>query len=379
MDEEGNKMEAGKEHMQTAVRLRAQGTGRLSIQKTKQQKTKQKQTVLREGPLERPSYFNFCIFLSFLLVLTSLSHADSPFFASTPQTCWDTTISLSSDFDLLIKLALAIGVALGALALMAGQALQRPETAFWAKNELVTLGWSVLLIVFVVGGFFFSCQLSQLMAGSGSPQQAAIQYLDQLQNRFGLSLARDLVQSSIGNQMEATAFAYWTTPIDNGGGVAFRANKRAWAQQKDLLNDIYLPLLMLLNIQKLGFELIIPAVAGVLLPAALMLRLFFFSRDIGNFLIALCFSLYFALPLVYVLSMQAVNQIIADACQKSGAACTPDTPLPVSSLGSDAVLGDNLQRVGFLAPQAILIPNLALVVVATMTMALNKALKGFVP
>ncbi|MDE1798736.1 MAG: hypothetical protein KGH63_05020, partial [Candidatus Micrarchaeota archaeon] len=197
--------------------------------------------------------------------------------------------------------------------------------------------------------------------------------LDKLSQNFGLPLASSLVQSSISDQLGSVYYAYWSVPVLNGGGMAYRANKRAWAQQKDLLADLYLPLMISVDVQKLMLSVLSVGVLSVLLPAALFLRIFFFSRDVGNFLIALSFALYFALPIMYVFSFQATGAIVPSL---GGTAANPFANFAVAS---DLVVGDAFQRIGFLAAQAIVIPNLALVVVVTMTMALNKGLKAFIP
>jgi hypothetical protein len=110
-----------------------------------------------------------------------------------------------------------------------------------------------------------------------------------------------------------------------------------------------------------------------LLPAALFMRLFFFSRDVGNLLIALSFALYFALPLTYALGFQAMDGIV------TGLGGTPTNPFANLPVTHDNVTGDALARIGFLSAPAILFPNLAMVITVTMTMALSKALKGFLP
>ena len=319
------------------------------------------------------------IALLLLAVLFPALHAADPL--ATAGACFGNSVSVIPDFSAPLTVALCGLAILMGLVFMLGEAFEKPEMTVWAKTESVTLGWSVLLIGLVLFGFFTSCGLANVMAGGTAsapvnPLVLAGSDLDQLDQNFGLPLASSLVESSISNQLGSVYYAYWSVPVLNGGGMAYRANKRAWAQQEDLLADLYLPLLVSVNVQKLLISVLSLGVLGVLLPAALFLRIFFFSRDVGNFLIALSFALYFALPIMYVLSFQAADAVVASSfLPAGGTAANPFAALP----GADSVVGDAFARIGFLAIPAILFPNLALVVVVTMTMALNKALKGFVP
>ncbi len=291
--------------------------------------------------------------------------------------CFTQPLSFVTDFSSPLTISVFGLVFLIAIAYLLSQVIEKPELSVWAKSEGVTLAWSVILIGLVLSAFFLSCEVSNLLIQSGSaaasPLAVASAHLDTLSNNFGLPLASTLVQSSISNQLGSMYYAYWSVPVLNGGGMAYRANKRAWAQQDDLLADLYLPMMISVRVQKLLLDVLSLGVISILLPAALFLRVFFFSRDTGNLLIALSFAVFFALPLVYVFSFQATDAILP---QLGG---TPANPFAGLASAQDSIVGDAFQRIGFLATAAILFPNLALVVMVTMTMALNKALKGFVP
>ena len=291
--------------------------------------------------------------------------------------CFSQTIEPIAEFDNPLLITALIIAAIVSIVYMAGEMLEKPEAIAWAKNEAITLGWSVLLIIGVFGAFFLSCNITREAAGlplDANPAQVAASYLDSLANSYGLPIATALVQDSIKDQFNSMPFAYWGFPWDpgGGGGVAFLANQRAWSAHREILASAYIPIMMSIKVQRMALDVLMLGVVGMLLPAALLLRMFFFSRDVGNFLIALAFSVYFFVPLTYVLSQQATNNVI-DAIGG-----TAQNPLAKLSVGYDTVVDDVYLRIGFLSTQAILIPNLMLVILVTSVMAINKGLKGLV-
>lgn len=303
-------------------------------------------------------------------------------------TCFgNSPISPLHDYDKPLAVALLAMALLIAVAYMAGSSVQKPEITQWAKSEAVTLVWSIALIFAVFAAFQFMCNLSVALMCASTPAGLACpyansptgpagtagQYLDSLITSYGLPIATSLVSGSINDQFAAMPFAYWGFPWDpgGGGGVAYLANRKAWSAQKEVVASLYVPLMMSIKAQRMAFELLFSGVAGMLLPAALLLRVLFFSRDIGNFLLALSFAIYFFLPLTYIVAQQATGHVIAAL---GGDAANPFSKLDAAS---DPVVGDSYQKLGFLSVQAILIPNIALVVLMSATMALNKAFKGF--
>jgi len=308
--------------------------------------------------------------------------------------CFGDTIRLTADFNGPIYTMIILMSMLITIAYMAGTAFARPEWSVWAKSEGVTLMWSIAMVGIILFAFESSCTISNAMligspldqVGGGSvsntltPHQRASQYMGILLNSYGVSVASELVQSSISDQLGSMSYAYWSIPVFDGGGLAYSANKRAWSAHKELIADIYLPLMTSINAQKLLMDIGMPGVAGIILPAAIMFRMFFLTRDIGNLLLAFSFAAYFALPLTYVFFFDATarvqqNVFGVDLSDPIGAALKPFGEL---NAGYDGIIGDSMQRVGFMATQAIIAPNLALVVMVTMTMALNKAFKGMV-
>ncbi len=319
-----------------------------------------------------------------LLLLPSIHAAD--IIGGTAQ-CTGSTIALATDFNSPIYAIIGLTIALVAIAYMAGSAYAKPEWTVWARSEGITLAWSIVLVGIILAAFGASCSLSNLMLGGQglasvegggaftTPAMRASHYMGNLLNDYGISIASQLVRSSINDQMNSLNYAYWSIPVFDGGGLAYSANQRAWATSKDLLADIYIPLMVSIMVQKLLMDIAIPGVFAVILPAAIMLRMLFLTRDVGNLLLALSFAVYFALPLTYVFFFDATAAVQQNLFTGS----TPEQPFGSSfSLGYDSIIGDSMQRVGFMAPQAILARNLALVVTVSMTMALHKAFRGMV-
>ncbi|MFH0927661.1 MAG: hypothetical protein V1822_03715, partial [Candidatus Micrarchaeota archaeon] len=139
-----------------------------------------------------------------------------------------------------------------------------------------------------------------------------------------------------------------------------------------LLIDLYIPLAMMIELQKLFLNVALPGVVAIILPTALLLRLIFATRDIGNILIALAFSIYFVLPLLYIVSFSATDSVV----QQLGGANTQN-PFEKFDIAKDGIVGDWLIKIGYVAVMAILLPNIAMIGIVTMTMALSKGLKGF--
>jgi len=328
--------------------------------------------------------FGFTLFIFLLLAMGAPSVHSAGLIDGTIA-CSAGTVNLLGTFNSPIYAIIAFTCALVGLVYMIGTAYSKPEWTIWARSEAVTLAWSVVLVGVILGAFSSSCMLSNLMLGGQglastasvspftTPAGMASVEMGRMLNQYGPAVAEEMVQSSIQDQMGSLKYAYWSVPVWDGGGLAYTANMRAWSAHKELLVDLYLPLMTSIMAQKMMIEVLMPGVFGVLLPAAIMLRMLFLTRDVGNLLLALAFALYFALPLTYVFFMQATAQVEANVLKGS-----LEKPFGDLQLGYDDIVGDSMQRIGFLATQAILIPNLAIVIVATMTMALHKAFRGMV-
>ena len=130
----------------------------------------------------------------------------------------------------------------------------------------------------------------------------------------------------------------------------------------------------MLMAQKMIFEILMPGILGVVIPAAIFFRSIFLTRDVGNLMLAFSMAVFFAVPLTYVFFFDASASVQTDIL-----GAIPSRPFGANfNLGYDSIIGDRMQKVGFVATQAILPLNLALVITTALTMALSKAFKGMV-
>jgi hypothetical protein len=264
----------------------------------------------------------------------------------------------------LIFTAFSLTVFMIAIAYMLSKAFQNVAYEVWAKDELAHLGLSCALIFCVFGAFQIGNSIAQSYAtGLGANTfEVAYNYLDKLVVTDGLDIVRGLTYGSLNDQFAATSYLFIGWPIIGGGGVSPHANKKTWSQQKELLIDIFMPAIISLRVQKMLLNMIEIFGVSVLLPIALVLRVFPFTRDIGNFLIALSFGLFIVLPLTYVLNAKASNEIDTGG----------GTVIVDKVIGSDA-----LSSIGKIIPQAVLLPNISIVIVVTFVQALGKAMRVF--
>jgi len=285
-----------------------------------------------------------------------------------------------SNSPMLIYAILAVSFLIAG-AYMFGKAWEDQKMVFWAKTEGINFAMSVALIVIVIGAFISSCEISQAIGGidnpNQSPAQAASLGLKSITDVFGVNFAVDLLKSSVKDQFDSMNYAYWSVPAMDGGGLAYSANLRAFSTQKELLIDIYLPLIMLIELQKLFLDVALPGVVALILPTALFFRMMFVTRDIGNILIALAFAIYFVMPLVYILALDATNGVAEMMCPTGSTDCGPDNPFGRIDVGKSTVVGDAFLKIGFVSAIALLIPNIVMIGIVTMTMSAYKALKGF--
>lgn len=320
-----------------------------------------------------PSWYNAKFALSFAIFLATLAGGAS---GASPQLAWDsqtlcssaTAQILANANEAIVAVAMLIIIII-ALAYMIGEGFEKQELTFWAKTEFQNAVISAILIAAVVGTFGISCEISKSIVGSsagGDAVMSSYTRIEKLNAQYGTVLTKKLVQDAVGDQMKTMSYIYWGVPYLGGRGMAYGANWRAVAQHRELLAEMQMPIMASLKIQALVLKYISLTVVALLLPAAALLRMVFFTRDAGNYLIALSFALFFIYPLTYV--------IILDAYKDPGG-----MPLPKASatgMPEDWLLGNAMLQVGYITPLAIIAPNLALILTISFTMAAGKALKG---
>lgn len=279
--------------------------------------------------------------------------------------CFGSTFRIVGNFNGMIITAVMLVIVIIALAYMLSQMLEKQELALWAKLEAQNLLISGVLVLCVLAAFGIGCSMMTAQAGSSDPFATIDDFLMKMYNEQGLSLTKDLISDSMADQLRSVSYIYWSVPVLGGRGIAYKANWRAVSQHREMVADIHLPILVSLQVQRLAFVMLNQAVFTALLPAAILFRMLFITRDVGNFLIALSFGIFFCMPLVYLLSYEAYQHLP-----------TPEDISGDFKPDSGPMLGNALLRIGYLAPVAILVPNLALVLVVSFTMAASKALRG---
>ena len=307
-------------------------------------------------------------------MLAALSSAQ----AQPPAYCPD-TIQSSTTY---VGLAIMLTVVLISLVYMASQISQSEKLEVWAKDELFQLLISILLVTLVAGLAIGACEFSKTYMGwvtgqtryeNVSPFLNAYKYLDSLINRQGLSLAKNIVKSGINEQLKGTKYIFWGLPLTGGCGIAYEASRKARASQKELMVDLMMPAMVSLELQKNLLMFAETIGMAVLLPFAVVLRIIPFTRDAGNFLIALSLGVYVVLPATYVLNGYAAVEIT------SGMACNDNDcndPQTVTGAICDPLFRQDLCNIGSIIPQAILLPNVSIIILTAFVMGFNKALKS---
>jgi hypothetical protein len=288
-------------------------------------------------------------------------------YTGTDSVCWNEGYA---NFNW-VFMAFALTVFLISFAYMLSKVFESPEMGVWAHDELFNLGVSVVLFAVLVGCFIASCEIVQGFSGGMSPFAATYNYLDGIAGN-GLNALRDLTKSSLQNQLDATSYLNIGWPASDARGVATKASLRAVSSHKEMVIDLALPLLASIRAQKTVLQILELVSLSVILPFAMVLRILPFTREGGNLLIALSFAMYVVLPAFYALSAEAWKEVVErpwgvsvfnyrDWGLDAGAACP----------AGDCVLF----RIGSMIPQAVFLPNLALIMLITCTMAISKGLR----
>jgi len=266
-----------------------------------------------------------------------------------------------------------------ALAYMYSKFREDPATGVWAKDEAFNLVISALLFAGLLIAFSASCSIAADYSG-GDPIQASQQYLDALISANGLNILKTLTSDSITNQLDATKYRYLGLTPFWGEGAALRSNRKAYSAQEEYLMDLYLPIIASLTAQKYIITGISWMGAYVLLPFAFVMRLIPPTRDFGNVLIALFFGLYIVVPSLYAMSgsvfmshiVNSPSPYTTDPSLEKFCSYGLDNREPPCGPSKDTVL----YRMGSTIPQAVFLPNLAIIVAISCIMALSKALRA---
>ncbi len=273
-----------------------------------------------------------------------------------------------------IAIAFAFVSAVIALAYMYAKIKEDAGAEAWAKNEAQNLLITVFLFVGLAAFFNASCALAEGYVGK-NPFKASNEYLDALLKSNGNEVIRALTYRSIDDQMKATYYRYIGMTPFFGSGAATKSAYKSLSSHKELLIDIYLPIIASLTAQKYALQAIEWVSVSVLLPFAFVLRIIPLTRDFGNSMIAVFFALYILVPTTYAMSGAVYNGIVETPTLSSGLNVFYSYGLDGRGDWTDPTKSV-LYKVGSTIPQAVFIPNLVMVIAISCIMALSKALKA---
>ena len=320
--------------------------------------------------------------MAVLLVLGTLCAGNCPNTLTTPPTyeqmCGIEAFNDCGNANSFILLAFALVSFAIAAAYMYSKLREDPQWGVWAKDEAQNLLVTVLLFIGLLAFFTGSCSVAASYSGeTHNPFDIADRHLAMLIQSNGLNILRSLTFGSLNNQFAATVYWYIGITPYSGSGVAEFANNRAYSAHKEFLMDLYLPIVASLHAQRYLLQAIQWVSASVLLPFAFVMRLVPPTREFGNVLIALFFTLYIVAPTLYAMGSNAYDKVLqAQACVDCGVhnfySYGIDEGPDDSSVWKDAVL----YKIGSSIPQAVLLPNIVIVVSITCVMALSKALRA---
>jgi len=296
----------------------------------------------------------------YALALVLLLLAASPLFAATAYVSACSADAIDNDTKASIGMAFSLIVFLIALAYMISNFMSIPQLSVWAKDEVAHLGLTLAIVLLATVVFATGCAASEGYAG-GDPFSVSYKYLDGLADREGTSVVTSLTVNSLNNQLAATDYIFWGLPITGGGGQAPKADKKALSQSQEMAVDMAMPAIVSLKIQKLLLTLIESYGIKLLLPLAMLLRVLPFTREVGNFLLAVAFGIYVVFPLTYVMNAKAADSILPESVCPSG-----------DPMCNDGVI--NYRSVGMIMPQAVLFPNISIVILVGTVMSVTKAL-----
>jgi len=258
----------------------------------------------------------------------------------------------------LIISAIALVMAVIAVAFMLSKLFAQPRLEVWAKSETFNLLISVLIVGLIPTLLLITVPAIESAIG-GDQFEISYNYLNSLSSGKGIETAKSLLIGSYGYQFKATAYWFiggigpW-----GGAGKEYKADYISRSVHQEMLLNFAMLGVVSIEIQKLFLQFIQYATLSVLLPIAIVLRIIPFSREAGNFLIALSIGFVLIFPLTYVLYAQTFSTI--DECPYI----------------TDHVVGGDFNAVGRILPQAIFLPNLSIVILTMSVMALMAALRG---
>ncbi|OIO21026.1 hypothetical protein AUJ17_04020 [Candidatus Micrarchaeota archaeon CG1_02_47_40] len=270
------------------------------------------------------------------------------------------------DINSLVYLGFALTIFLMALAFMYSKFFAHGNAYLdvWLRDEAVHLGWSVLFAVLLLGGAFLENSLStaENFIGGTAAEGAlayASEYIDGLAEQ-GIDMMGELTEDSIKLQGSSTTVIFTGKPFMTGKGEGKGTEKRAYSSSQELAIDLLIPMVASLKMQsQILAMLAIPSILPSFAAFALFLRALPITRKGGNYLLALSFALFVLLPAFYLFASYAQEQM---------------AEMPSPSIAQDDYIG--FEIFALLLPQAVFLPNIALMLIITATTAIAAAIRG---
>ncbi|MEM2962976.1 MAG: hypothetical protein QXN01_00565, partial [Candidatus Anstonellales archaeon] len=228
------------------------------------------------------------------------------------------------------------------------------------RDEAVHLGWSAIFAVLILATNFLENSNAVIGSFLNVPEGTTMyvystKYLDSLQ-RIGTAEVQRLTEGSLTNQLKATNYLFVGIPFKGGKGESKDAIRRAYSQSQEVMIDLLIPMIVSIKLQLELFRLLFIStpqenqpIIVLFLSFAIFLRVLPPTRTAGNYLMALCFSLYLIFPAIYTLFANTY-------------------PLTSQVLDSFYIAADphvSFKTLALLLPQAVFLPNLAIIIIIT--------------
>lgn len=318
----------------------------------------------------------FLTALTILLFLFSITHA--------VDCVTDATSIVLSEQGTLVTAVIVLTMLIIIIAYLVGTVTGNVNFIVFAKDEAWHFGFSIVLLVMFstllllscsAVDFFYQTTLEELettncYSSSAEMSDVSICYLE-MAKRDAEKMAENSIDKYIDKLMSSTFTFTLSIPLFNSVTSAAGAWRRVDANQYDtVLNMFIFPSLISLNMQGLFLRFISSTVVYWLLPAAFVFRIFIPTRQMGNLLIALAIGLYIIVPFIYTFNLAMYDVVGDDECSYYYA----------QGIIDDAVFGGcgrtgNFWDVARLLPQAFFLPNLAIALLITFLVGVNKALR----
>jgi len=207
----------------------------------------------------------------------------------------------------LVGVSFSLMILLLALFWMAAQFFRKAEYESFVSLEMHQLLVSALLVMFIFGAAYFSCEVAAGFAG-GDMFEISSSYLSSINNDIAVRAVLYMEGLKMFSQ-------YW-------GSMSFRWGASAWGvgaagfpsfivieRVADFLLMLITPFAASLMVQQIILETIKGTAIAFVLPVGAVLRIFPPTRDAGSFLMASALGFQIIYPFTYVMQSNIVPKI----------------------------------------------------------------------